>query len=94
MKAGFEAEANKFFFVRAGYNGSLTLGTGIKLEPSEIFSVKIDYAFVSDNILPDSFNQRIGVVVENIFPNWGSVEEGEEREEQKQDKKRGEEEPW
>ncbi len=74
-KFGAEAEANRVFYIRGGYNGSITMGVGIKLEPSEIFTVKFDYAFLQDNIINDIYNQRLSVCVEYIFPHRAGVVE-------------------
>jgi len=85
IKPGIELEANKFFSIRAGYNNGLAAGLGIKLRPSAVFTVMIDYALLTDPVLRDSFNQRVGAVVQYIFPHWdiksGPQQEGDYSEE-------------
>lgn len=74
LKLGSELFINKFLAIRAGYNGTLTFGIGIKLYPTEIFSIKIDYSFLRDFILEDEFNHRIGITFDYVFPHWGIIE--------------------
>jgi hypothetical protein len=71
IKAGAELSVNDFLFLRGGYNSALTLGAGIRLKPSKIFSVKIDYAFVSGSMEPGASNHRIGAVIVYVFPESG-----------------------
>jgi opacity protein-like surface antigen len=70
-RAGAELSVNDFFFVRAGYNDSLTVGAGVRLKPSDIFSVKIDYAYSADTVEPGASNHRIGAVIVYVFPETG-----------------------
>lgn len=70
-RAGAEFSMNDFIFVRAGYNNALTLGAGLILKPSQMFSVKMDYAFTSDNMEPGASNHRIGLSVVYVFPKSG-----------------------
>jgi hypothetical protein len=71
MRAGMEIKAYKMLFIRAGYNGSLSAGLGVKLRTSDTFSIMFDYAFVADNIITNEANHRIGINLDYIFPHWG-----------------------
>src|ERR1035437_367104 len=71
VRAGTEFSFNDFFFLRAGYNNALSFGAGIRLKPSQIFSVKLDYAYTADNIEPGASNHRIGAEIEYVFPETG-----------------------
>lgn len=75
-RAGAELTWNDFASLRAGFDGSsLSAGAGIKLKPSEIFSITINYAFKPDNILPGESNHRIGLTVDYIFPHFSGVDD-------------------
>jgi opacity protein-like surface antigen len=71
LRCGAEAAYKDMFFLRAGYNGAFTCGAGIRLKPSDIFSIKIDYAFVADTIEPGGSNHRVGAVILYTFPASG-----------------------
>ncbi len=74
IKTGSELFINKFIALRAGYNGALTFGFGVKLFITEIFTMEIDYSFFKDFILEDEFNHRIGITFDYIFPHWGTID--------------------
>ncbi|MEI7542444.1 MAG: PorV/PorQ family protein [bacterium] len=71
IRAGTEISINDFVFLRGGYNNALTLGAGIRIKPLDVLSIKIDYAYVSDNIIPGAINHRIGLSLEYLFPQDG-----------------------
>ncbi len=71
LKFGGELLIDKFIAIRTGFNDTLTLGFGIKITPTEIFLVKIDYSFSRDLILTDEFNHRIGITIDYVIPHWG-----------------------
>ncbi|MFP4466087.1 MAG: hypothetical protein ACLFP1_03475 [Candidatus Goldiibacteriota bacterium] len=72
IKAGIEAGMRDFVFLRAGYNDTLSMGLGIILSPTEVFTVKCDYAFVPDTAEAGSgLNHRIGMKLDYIFPHFG-----------------------
>ena len=73
VRAGAEFSLNDFLFIRGGYNNALCLGAGIRLKPSQIFSVKMDYAFVADNAEPGAANHRLGAVIVYVFPETGVI---------------------
>jgi len=75
-RAGAELTWHDFASLRAGFDGaSFSAGAGIKLKPSEIFTVSINYAFKPDNILPGEANHRIGLTADYIFPHYSGVED-------------------
>ncbi len=71
LKTGCELLIDKFIAIRVGFNDTLTVGLGIKITPTEIFSVKIDYSFSRDLILTNEFNHRIGITFDYVMPHWG-----------------------
>jgi len=94
-RAGVEASGNGVFFIRAGYSGAPAFGVGIKLEPSQVFAFRFDYAFIDDIIIPGAFNHRLGVTVEYIFPHRVKVEEeAPEEKVRKREEGRDYESPW
>ena len=79
LKGGLEGAINDVVFARCGWNGfSLSVGTGIKIKPSKIFSLKFDYAWVADSIEVGGANHRIGLTIDYIFPGMEYVEQGNE----------------
>jgi hypothetical protein len=73
---GGELTWNDFAAIRLGFDGqSITAGAGVKLKPSEIFFVKIDYAFKPDNIVPGEANHRLGITADYIFPHFAKVDD-------------------
>jgi hypothetical protein len=68
QRFGAELNAGGIVSLRAGYNNALCLGAGINLKPSDEFSIKVDYAFITDTIEPGAFNHRLGVDLSYIFP--------------------------
>lgn len=74
IKPGMEMKLNEFFYIRTGFDKTITVGTGFKFKPSEIFIIKFDYALSVDTILQDNLNNRISMVVDYIFPHWENAE--------------------
>lgn len=74
IKPGMEIKLNEFFYLRTGFDKTITVGTGFKFKPSEIFIIKFDYALSGDTILQDNLNNRISLVVDYIFPHWKNAE--------------------
>ncbi|MCX7698045.1 MAG: hypothetical protein N2114_01070 [Candidatus Goldbacteria bacterium] len=70
FKSGFEIKINEIFYTRAGYDKTINIGVGFRFIPSKIFIVKFDYCFLLDTILQDNINNRIGLIVDYIFPHW------------------------
>ncbi len=68
LRLGAEFEGNDFVSARIGWNNGVTAGLGLKLKPSEVLSVKIDYTFMTDQIEPGAFNHRIGACVSYGVP--------------------------
>jgi hypothetical protein len=95
LKIGAEISANKFLFLRTGYNGAFSAGCGVVFKPSEKFSLKIDYALSADTIVEASLNHRIGLTLDFMTdkkdPEAG-VKTPAPAEKQKGEK--NEEEPW
>ena len=71
VRGGAEFSLDNFLFIRAGYNNGLTFGAGIRPRPSQIFTVKIDYAMTIDNIEPGAVNHRAGATIVYVFPETG-----------------------
>jgi len=74
FKPGMEIKINEFFYLRAGFDRTITIGTGFRFKPSEIFIIKFDYALLADTILQDNLNNRVSLAVDYIFPHWKSPE--------------------
>lgn len=74
FKPGMEINVNKFFYTRAGFDKTITIGTGLKFKPSEVFIINFDYALSADTILQDSINNRISLIIDYIFPHWKNFE--------------------
>lgn len=70
-RAGAEFSLDNFLFIRAGYNNGFSFGFGIRPRPSQIFTVKIDYALTVDSIVPGALNHRAGATIVYVFPETG-----------------------
>jgi hypothetical protein len=90
FKPGLEASANRFFFIRAGYNDGPTFGCGVKFEPTGVISVKINYAFVPDLILENNYDHRLGISIDFMPAEQGAGAPAQD----KTKEKANEEKPW
>ncbi len=74
LKPGMEIKVNEFFYLRSGFDKTITVGSGFRFKPSEIFIIKFDYALLADTILQDNLNNRISLAIDYIFPHWKNPE--------------------
>jgi len=67
-RIGVETGINRMFFIRAGFDGTLSMGCGAFISFGRTASMRFDYAFSFDRVIEGGLNHRAGIVFEIEMP--------------------------